>query len=70
MTNDEMHKALIRAKARKWASYIRNEGHGFAHTIPDSIVDSMSDADLQYFMEVLPQYRVVRRDDWKWEARL
>ena len=69
MTDDEKRKLYVRAQARKWASYIRDEGYGFAHTIPDHIVDALSNEELKYFQECLPQFRVVRREDWKWEAR-
>lgn len=70
MTADEKRKALIRAKARKWATYVRDEGRGFAHAIPGYIVDELDDTELAYFQECLPQFRIRKREDWKWEAAL
>ncbi len=70
ITPEEKRAILIRARARKFADFVRNEGHGFAHTIPDALVEDLSPAEVAALQEHLPRMRLVRREDWKWEASL
>jgi hypothetical protein len=60
--------ALLRAKARKFAEIVRGNP-GFAFNVPDEIADTIEQKDFPEFFEHCKTFRIVRRDDWKWEAR-
>lgn len=61
--------ALIRAKARKFAQHVR-DNPGLAFAVPEDVVEWLRDDEFPAFFEACKTFRITRRDDWKWEARI
>ena len=68
MTPAEKRAILVRAKAREFASMVRG-CPGMAFSVPDAIADWLTDEEVPIFFDHCRAFRIVQRDDWKWEAR-
>jgi hypothetical protein len=64
-TPEDIKRAKIRAKARKFAETVRESN--MACRIPDDVVDSLTDDEIPLFMEYCKQFRIVQRKDYFWE---
>ena len=65
----ERRAVLVRAKARQFAASVRG-CPGMAFTIPDEIIDWLEDSEIQDFFAACRSFRIMQREDRKWEATL
>ena len=68
MTPAEKRAILVRAKAREFASTVRN-CPGLAFSIPDAVIDWLTDEEIPAFFDYCRTFRIIQRADEKWEAR-
>ncbi|HEY9657947.1 MAG TPA: hypothetical protein V6C65_05740 [Allocoleopsis sp.] len=56
MNSEEQRAILVRARARKFAEYVRSSP-GLAFSIPDEIIDWLKDDEVQVFFRHLESFR-------------
>jgi hypothetical protein len=64
-TAEDIKRAKVRSKARKFAAEVRESN--MACTVPDDIIDSLADDEVKMFTEFCKQFRIVQRKDFYWE---
>lgn len=65
---DEEHRRIqIKRRARNFRDLCRAQNMAFK--LPDTLIDSITDSELDYLKECLANFNVVKRADYFWEAK-